>query len=123
MWRATDINDVCEGGSAVPPKAMLEAQGLPLDRFAPVCSAVRGAIGMSLVTVCTHPVPAAAVPELTQVLSHIILTDKNVTTVGYMMDALRRLSKHGNAEVARTRSALQQHRHTTVGKSLCRIHA
>ena len=107
MWRPTDINDVCEGGGAVPPEEILAAKGMQLDRFEPVCSAVRTAIGMSLVTICTHPVPETVVPELVAELSHVILTDKNVTTVGLLMDALHRPSKHhSNAEVLRACATL-----------------
>jgi hypothetical protein len=121
MWRPTDINDVCEGGGAVPPAGVLTEKGLPLDRFEPVCSAVRGAIGMSLVTICTHPVPEAAVPELLSALSHIILTDKNVTTVGFCMDALHRLSKHGDASVLRTCAKLLDDSSCILPReSLCR---
>eukprot|EP01052_Picozoa_sp_SAG31_P046805 SAG31_NODE_9099_length_1334_cov_1.732794_2_plen_84_part_00 len=61
---------------------------------------------MSLVTICTHPVPAASVSQLTEVLSHTILIDENVTTVGFMMDALHRLSAHSSDEVVRVRNVL-----------------
>jgi hypothetical protein len=81
MWRPTDINDVCEGGGAVPPEPILAEKGMPICRFEPVCSAVRGAIGMSLVTICTHPVAVETVAGLVVALSRVILTDKNVVTV------------------------------------------
>ena len=76
---------------------------------------------MSLVTICTHPVPAATVLELIRTLSHTIRTDKNVTTVGFMMDALHRLSKHGNADVASACSVLLDSNSSILPyESLCR---
>ena len=65
----------------MPPEPILAEKGMPICRFEPVCSAVRGAIGMSLVTICTHPVAVETVAGLVVALSRVILTDKNVVTV------------------------------------------
>ena len=121
MWRPTDLNDVCEGGAVVPPAQLLAAKGLPPERFEPVCSAVRGNIGMALVMVATHPVPPPALSELVAGLSGVIRSDKNVATVGYCMDALHRLARHGGEVAVAARGAVLDGGSCLLPKeSLCR---
>ena len=66
-------------------------------------------------------VPPHARSELVAGLSGVIRSDKNVVTVGYCMDALHRLARHGGEEaVAARNSVLDGDRCLLPKESLCR---
>lgn len=75
---------------------------MPEDRFARVRSTVRENIGWSLCMVTTHEIPASTRNEVLEVLVHglaqTITTDQNIISVGFAMDALHRLTRHGYEE-------------------------
>ena len=77
-------------------------KGMPADRFERVRSTVRENIGWSLCMVTTHALPDSTrgitLPLLIYGLVETISTDKGIVSVGFAMDALHRLTRHGYAD-------------------------
>ena len=88
---------------------LLASKSMAEDRFARVRSTVRENIGWSLCMVATHELPLSTrskiLPVLVNGLVDTISNDQNIISVGFAMDALHRLSRHGYAEAVHAAQA------------------
>ena len=104
---------------------LLADKGMAEDRFARVRSTVRENIGWSLCMVATHKLPLStrsqSLPVLVDGLVDTISNDQNIISVGFAMDALHRLSRHGYAEaVQAVQAAMDPKKALCPLESLCR---
>eukprot|EP01052_Picozoa_sp_SAG31_P032389 SAG31_NODE_3547_length_4135_cov_4.829534_4_plen_119_part_00 len=95
------------------------------DRFERVRSTVRENIGWSLCMVTTHPLPPSTIQStlslLVDGLAKTIATDKGIVSVGFAMDALHRLTRHGYTKALEVCAKVMDNKKTFIPKeSLCR---
>lgn len=104
---------------------LVAAKGMAEDRFARVRSTVRENIGWSLCMVTTHELPVSTREQdlhlLVDGLVGAISTDQNIISVGFAMDALHRLTRHGYAEAVQACTAVMDPQTALCpAESLCR---
>ena len=104
---------------------LVAAKGMAEDRFARVRSTVRENIGWSLCMVTTHELPVSTRSKdlalLVGGLVQTISNDQNIISVGFAMDALHRLSRHGYAEAVQACAAAMDPKAALCpAESLCR---
>lgn len=104
---------------------LLADKDMAEDRFARVRSTVRENIGWSLCMVTTHKLPqstlSTTLPLLVDGLVDTISTDQNIISVGFAMDALHRLTRHGYAEALQAcAAAMDPKRALCPAESFCR---
>jgi hypothetical protein len=104
---------------------LVAAKGMAEDRFARVRSTVRENIGWSLCMVTTHELPVSTRSKdlalLVGGLVQSISNDQNIISVGFAMDALHRLSRHGYAEAVQACAAVMDPKAALCpAESLCR---
>ena len=104
---------------------LVASKGMVGDRFARVRSTVRENIGWSLCMVATHELPVSTRSQdlalLVNGLVDTISNDQNIISVGFAMDALHRLSRHGYAEAVQACVAVMDPKEAFCpAESLCR---